>query len=670
MIHERINMARIRNGFFTTLLLVNAHGMTAESSEALGSDIAQLMALEVENTSSMKRSQPVNTTPASIFVLERADIESSGYTTIPELLKLIPGIDARRIDNNQWAVSIRSAASRFNTNIMVMLDGRNVGEANINGMYWEALDYPIDDIERIELVRGAAGSLWGNSANNGILNIITKHSLDTQGVKLAASVGSNVTGTQNLRVGGAIDDQVSYRLFASHRRANKSHQKIDNGQYIPLQDHADRYSIGGQFDYQYTEKSAIKAQYQSISIDNGVVNRGINPQTFGSVYTKDYSKINNDALNFRIDHHVDESLKLFSQISFADVSIRSLVSSNVYQSFSLNTAVNYQWTGGFLSAGLDVEKNNESIAYLHNVVGLQSKTYGLFLQNEHNVIDDKLKILLGIRWDYLAVYGVETSPNIRINYQHNKSNSLWGSLSIGNRIMASSDEEKQVSFVLPNDQVPIPTFITFNTKDAVEKARITELGYRYQGDKLSVNASFFYYDYRALINGEPEPTFYAQWPITQDITVPALVYRVNNKAQGSSSGGDLVALWRPSNDVTMTLGYSYIDYELAEQVGKIAFSPDDFHNTQFYTRVRYTINEQFTSQLLVKYVGSNSSFMSPSYATVDVAMNWTVNSHVKLTLAGQNLVNSHFVEYEKENELFTASSALGRNVSLFFSYQF
>jgi iron complex outermembrane receptor protein len=670
MTHERINMAKIRNGLFTTLLLIHAHGVTAESSEGLGSDIAHLMALEVESTSSMKRSQPVNTTPASIFVLERADIESSGYTTIPELLKLIPGIDARRIDNNQWAVSVRSAASRFNTNIMVMLDGRNVGEANINGMYWEALDYPIDDIERIELVRGAAGSLWGNSANNGILNIITKHSLDTQGVKIAASVGSNVTGTQNLRVGGAIDDQVSYRFFASHRKANKSHPKIDNGQYIPLQDHASRYSIGGQFDYQYTEKSAIKAQYQSISIDNGVVNRGINPQTFGSVYTKDYSKIDNDALNFRIDHNVDESLKLFSQLSFTDVSIRSLVSSNVYQSFSLNSAVNYQWTGGFLSAGLDVEKNNESIAYLDNVVVLQSKTYGLFLQNEHNIIDDKLNILLGIRWDYLAVYDVGASPNIRINYQHNKSNSLWGSLSIGNRIMASSDEEKQVSFVQPNDQVPIPTFITLNTKDAVEKATITELGYRYQGDKLNVNASFFYYDYRALINGEPEPTFYTQWPITQDITIPALVYSVNNKAQGSSSGGDLVALWQPSNDVTMTLGYSYIDYELADQVGKIAFSPDDFHNTQIYTQVRYAVNKQLTAQLLVKYVGSNSSFLSPSYYTVDFAINWHINSQLKFALSGQNLVNSHFVEYEKENELFTASSALGRNVSLFFSYQF
>jgi len=659
-------MAKQHYQLLCLLLGIHSYSIADEQSDELAIDMAKLMGLEVETTSSMKRSQPVNTTPASIFVLERADIELSGYTTIPELLKLIPGIDARRIDNNQWAVSVRSAASRFNTNVMVMLDGRNIGESNINGVYWEALDYPIDDIERIELVRGAAGSLWGNSANNGILNIITKHSLDTQGAKFTASVGTNVNGSQNLRFGSAINDELSFRVFGSHRKADDSHKK----QSVPLTDHADRYSIGGQFDYQFNEKSAAKLQYQSINIENGVVNRGVHPVTFRSTYNIDYSKIESEALNFRIDHSVDDSLKLFSQFSYTDFSLRSMVSSDIYESFTLSSALNYQWSGGFLSAGLDVEKNDETIAYLKNVVDLTSKSYGFFIQSEHYFNDDKLKVLLGIRWDYLSVYGIEASPNIRFNYQYNKANSLWGALSSGNRILVKSDEKKPISFVLPNDELPIPTFINLNTKDAIEEATITEFGYRYEGESINANASFFYHNYGTLINGDPEPVFYTQWPVAPEVTIPALIFTVGNKSNGTAYGGDIIATWRPNNAMNMTLGYSYINYQLDGQVGKIAFSPDDFHNTQIYTRVRYAIHDQLSSQVLIKYIGANSSFMSPSYYTVDVAFNWRVSEHLKLTLAGQNLANSHFVEYEKENELFTASSALGRNFSAFVSYQF
>jgi len=346
------------------------------------------------------------------------------------------------------------------------------------------------------------------------------------------------------------------------------------------------------------------------------------------------------------------------------------VSSDVYQSYTLNSALNYKWSGGFISAGLDAENNDETISYLRHVVDLTSKSYGLFLQSEHYYHDEKLKVLFGLRWDYLSAYGTQASPNIRFNYQYNKTSSFWGALSSGNRILVNSDDAKQISFVIPNDELPIPTLITLNTIDAIEEAKITELGYRYESEYLNANTSFFYHDYGTLINSDSQASFYAQWPVTAEVTIPALVFTVGNKAHGRAYGGDLIATWRPSNTLNMTLGYSYISYELVGKVGKIAFSPDDFHNWKVYSRVRYAINEKISSQFLIKYIGANSSFMSPSYYTVDLAINWRITDNLKFTLAGQNLANSHFVEYEKENELFTASSALGRNVSAFVSYQF
>jgi len=643
------------------LLLVTSTLATAQSTE-LENDLLKLMSLEVETTSAMKRSQPVNSTPASIFVLGRRDIELSGYTTLPELLKLIPGIDARRIDANQWAVSVRSAASRFNTNIMVMVDGRNIGAANINGIYWETLNYPVEDIERIELVRGAGGSLWGNSANNGILNIITKHSLDTQGAYVKLSLGDQVKQSQNVRFGGTINDQMSYRLFGFHRQGRRSHDKVIDGELVVANDHAHSYSFGGQYDYQYREKSAFKAQYQFSKIRNGVLNRGVDPINYGLTHVKDTGTFKVHTYNLRLDHHESQRLRLFAQLSYNDVSLVSDFSTDTYQSLVLNTATNYQWDSGLFSAGVDIENNQQRLSYLGSSLMLDANIYGLFVQNESYFFADKLKILLGVRWDKIKVYGSEASPNIRFNVNINQQQSLWGAYSKGNRIVATSDEAVDLKFVLPNTLSPIPSILIANTKDTIERASTLELGYRYAAGDFNLNVSLFDREYDSLFIGQPNTILIDQRPV--------LLTQISNKGTGSSRGGDLVATWQADNQLELMLGYSYISYHLDANERQIAFSPNNFTNAQWYARGHYAINENVSSQLLFKYIGDNASFGSPSYSIVDIAVHWQVNSRLKLSLSGLNLTNSAFVEFQNDAELFSASTAIGRSINVFLQYQF
>lgn len=632
---------------------------------ALENEMQKLMALEVDITTSMKRAQPLATTPASIFVLSKKEIARSGYTKIPELLKLIPGVDARRIDNNQWAVSVRSAASRFNSNLMVMVDGRNVSEPIINTIYWEALDYPVADIERIELVRGAAGSLWGNSANNGILNIITRHSLDTQGVHAKIGTGDPVRYNAELRYGGTINDTMSYRLFGMASEGKKSGNKLYLDRYFSqANDTHEKHSFGAHLDYQYDAKSALKFQYKRSSSENGILERAVDMTNFGLLYVPKIANIEQDTLNFRIDHSISDGIKLFSQLTYTDFESLTESSGSAYKSSTLNTAVNYRWAGGFLSTGIDIDKSEGSLFTAGGGTNLESTNSGVFLQNESYFFDDSLKILVGSRWDSHKVYGTEVSPNIRFNFSYSKWHSFWGSLSKGTRIMINSDENVSFMIAVPNmGEFGVFEIFRAQTADTIERARTAELGYRYERSDLLITLSLF------------ETKYYSQFIGYESIDMtngfPIRWLDADNSGTGRTQGADVVVKWEASDKLDAMFGYSILEHQLNGLVENTRpFSPQSFDNYQLFARGQYHFNEQLSGHVLFKHVSDNKAVDSKAYHTVDVALHWQVSQQLKLTLIGQNLADNSFVEFPKEVNLFGSSTAVGRSINVSGTYNF
>jgi len=661
----------------------------------LDSDLLKLMSLEVEMTSSMKRSQPVQSTPASIYVLERHDIELSGYTSLADLLMLIPGVDARRIDNNRWAVSVRSTASRFNSNLMVILDGRNVSEPTVNGIHWEALNYPSQDIERIELVRGAAGSLWGNSANNGILNIITRHSIDTQGADIKLSFGENGTHSAELRYGSTINDEISYRLYAMNNKTSSSHGKNYKGTYVPANDSRNIDTLGLQVDYQYGLKSSAKFQYHRSDGEAGITTRGIDPVDWGLNYNQQINRTTLDSANIKVAHHVNDDFKYFAQLSYTDSFAASKITQEAYKKWMLNTAVNYQWDGGFFSAGLDYEDNSGDLRSDGSIFILESMAYGAFFQNESYFLDDKLKVLIGVRWDVLELYGTEASPNIRFNYAYDQTQSVWGAYSRGNRIMINADDDAPLMFVTPNETLPIPNVSKIKPSNSIEHATSIEIGYRYKTSTLDFNVSLFSTEYDSLFvgnqscafvdlqtfsphgeidcatlglllasgglgSGQPTPTI-----------VPVQITVIENTGNGHANGVDVVASWQTSARLKTVVGYSKVKQDIDNLQGsQIALSPNKLDAEQMYMRLQYRMNNSVSMQLSSKHVGKNRSLRSASYNLIDFALHWNIHDDLRLTFAGENLANTAFVEFVKEEELFTASSAVGRNFNMFVRYRF
>ncbi len=158
--------------------------------------------MNIQVTSVSKKEQSLSKTGAAVFVITRSDIRRSGLRNIPDLLRMAPGVDVARIDANAWAISIRGFNYRYSTKVLVLVDGRTVYNPVFSGVYWDQQDVPLEDIERIEVIRGPGGTVWGANAVNGVINIITRSSQDTQGGLITAGTGSEESASGLVQYGG------------------------------------------------------------------------------------------------------------------------------------------------------------------------------------------------------------------------------------------------------------------------------------------------------------------------------------------------------------------------------------------------------------------------------------------------------------------------------------
>ena len=627
-------------------------------------ELMKLMSLEVQTTSAMKRSQSIDGTPASIFVLEHRDIEMSGYTRLPQLLKLLLGVDARQIDNNQWAISIRSAASRFNSNLLVMIDGQNVSDPIINGISWEALNYPVEDIERIELVRGPSGSLWGNSSNNGLLNIISRHSSDTQGIAVKASVGNKVQKVVDIRYGAMINDISSYRIFGGFVKGTSSLSKTEQEMSVLPNDHTRGHHLGGQLDVQYSEKSSFKAQVLQRENTDGITKRLTSPDTHRLVYEHGESYSDHLSYNIRIDHRFENGLTWYTQLFGNQVEWGIDGDDSSQDVFAFNTAANYAIAQHLISFGADYANNKGDFGGSSFNEKLSSVNRGVFLQDEILFFDKKFKLILANRWDYMPLFEHwESSPSVRFNYNINQQHSIWGAYAKGYRLLINADQDREFTASFPNDTNMTPLILRTHSKNAIDYSVSHEIGYRYSYDVFNINMSAFTSDLNSIFIGK----------ITGEVIdgIPTLVNTLVNEGKASHIGYEIALGWQITPEFNALFGYTYLNYDVAElDFLEVEVSGSDYKNKQFYARVQWSPLEDISLQLLAKHTSKHESFDTPAYNIIDLSINWRIQEQLTLSLIGQNMTNKRLVQFPSDDELFTASTALGPMVNVNLKYGF
>src|SRR3984957_16629254 len=189
----------------------------AQQTDANSSDDLKNLSLEqlgdVEVTTASKEPEEVWNTPAAIYVLTQEDIRRSGATNVPDILRLVPGVEVARIDSDHWAVGIRGFGSEFSKSVLVLIDGRSVYTPLFAGVYWELQNVLLEDVERIEVIRGPGGTIWGANAVNGVINIITKSTKDTHGALASVSGGNVDQGMGAFHYGGGNGRNFDFRIY-------------------------------------------------------------------------------------------------------------------------------------------------------------------------------------------------------------------------------------------------------------------------------------------------------------------------------------------------------------------------------------------------------------------------------------------------------------------------
>src|SRR4029077_7399479 len=181
-------------------------------------DLEDLMNVQV--TSVSKREQKNSTAGAAIYVIPQEDIRRSGATNIPDLLRMVPGVNVARVDHSNWAVSIRGFNNVYANKVLVLIDGRSVYHPAFSGVFWFAQDVPLEDIERIEVIRGPGGTVWGANAMNGVINIITKKATETRGGMVVGCGGNLDQGSGTVQYGGGLGKSTDDRFYTKYFNQN------------------------------------------------------------------------------------------------------------------------------------------------------------------------------------------------------------------------------------------------------------------------------------------------------------------------------------------------------------------------------------------------------------------------------------------------------------------
>ena len=613
-----------------------------------GASLEELMNVRVTTVSREERS--VGESPAAIFVVTPEMIRRSGATSIPEVLRMVPGISVGHIDSSKWGVSARGFNDRFANKLLVQVDGRTVYTPVNGGVYWDTVDYPFGDIERIEVIRGPGASVWGANAVNGIINIITKPAKETQGASVTIGGGTEDRGFASFRYGGALGDNFHYRIYGKWRENDRGFNL--NGD---AQDDWRTGRGGFRIDGKPNPDDTITFQgdyYHSMLGRRDFRAAPNSPPTFVRTNTEDEEPSGGDIL-FRWTHELGKDSNWVLQAYYDNSSRRGTAGSF---DFSVNTFdVDFQHQfplGERQKIVWGLEYRLTAMVFKGTAAGfdngfavgsspyLQRNLFSAFLQDEIQIFKDKLSLTLGSKFEHNEITGFEYQPTARLLWTPTKRQTIWAAVSRAVRTPTLIENDLAISTLptfLPNGGARFPRII--NNHDLLSESVIAyELGYRAQAtDKLSFDAALFYNRYDRLIvtqTGSPVVD-----PATGALILP--LNRTNNQT-ADNFGVELAATWKITDKWRLQGQYTFLQMNLHPSLSVERQSPQN----QFYLRSSWDLPGNVQFDIIGRYVDNLAGFTPgiPGYVTMDARLAWRPRERLEIAIVGQNLLDNHHPE--------------------------
>jgi iron complex outermembrane receptor protein len=572
---------------------------------------------QIEVTSVSKRAQPLNNAPAAIYVITREDIRRSGAITVPEMLRLAPNLQVAQVTASRYAITARGFNGGAADKLLVLVDGRSIYTPVASGVNWDLQEVPPENIDRIEVISGPGGTLWGANAVNGVINIITRKSSDTSGV-IAEIAGGNMEISGRLQYGGKIADNVTYRAYVGGFRhwdrnltgaganARDSWRKVQGGFRTDWEQGDDLITVQGDiFDGSEQQLATVD---EAISGHN-LLSRWTHAAGQSSMQVQAYY----DHIQLTIPNSLANYLDTF------DIQAQ--------HNFSLGKH-RIVWGGGYRVAS-DQFPTILSASQMVQFIP-ESRTFGLwnlFLQDSF-AVTDKLQLTAGLKIEKEPYTGVELMPNMRLSWAITDTSLLWAAASRAVRVPSRIDR----------DVTQRAGSILTLTGGNMQPVRVTayELGYRAQPlTNLSFSISAFYHVYPNLRSAEPTN---GNFP---------LVFA--NGMEGETYGVEFWANYGVTDWWRLTAGANWLQKDLRFKPGsfgvgglQIAGNDPDY---QLSLRSAMDLGRAISVNLDLRQIGALPAPASPAYAELNARIAWAPSSNLEVSVTGSNLLHAYHAEF-------------------------
>lgn len=607
--------------------------LLASSCIAQTPDLTDLSIEDLANvkvTSVSKKAESLFGAPAAIFVLTGEDIRRGGFTTLPEALRMVPGLYVAQINPHSWQISARGFGDLNNDKMLVLVDGRTVYTPLYGGVYWDALDMPLEDIDRIEVIRGPGGTLWGANAVNGVINIVLKNAEQTQGWEVSTSTDVDLGETATVQYGGQVDSEVKYRIFgkSAYRDAFSSPLGVE------LPSNFNLTQIGMRADWDTSSKDTIS--FEAGTYDG----RFRNTETFSNLRATDLLKGNNLLVHWKHTISDRSNLELLTYCDWytregTAGEMRNRCDVEFQHTHEFNARHSLVWGASFLSTADRITPDQVPL-----VPGSRrDDVVSGFAQYEFVIVPDHLKFLVGSKIDHNDYSGFEYQPQVRAAWTPTKLQTIW--TSVARAVRSPTRDESDLQIILPggaSNGVPFYIDVVGNPALQSEHLKAYELGYRYQQvPALSLDLALYYNDYSNLIT-EPQAH-----PVANSILLQTTFL---NAGRAQTHGAELSVQWRPVRHWTLSPGIT----ELRGSPNAAAVSPRHEFNVQ--SRVDLPHRLEFDSGLYhysALPVQASQAFGIPAAGVatlnrVDLGASWHATSQWTFAIWGRNLLSEQHVE--------------------------
>lgn len=606
--------------------------------------------MNIEVTSVSKKPQKQADVAAALSVITNEDIRKWGVTNIPDALRRVPGVQVARIDSNKWAITTRGSNSRFANKLLVLIDGRSVYTPLFAGVYWDMQDVVLEDIDRIEVIRGPGGTLWGANAVNGVINIITRSAADTQGTLISASAGNEVRGSGTVRHGGKLKNGGNYRVYAKYTSNDEGEvsRTLDPG-FGLTETHDDWESgqVGFRMDWNSGDGDGFTVQGDLSSGHAGQltlepVDGG--PGTIPNPVVDDTDLAAGNVL-FRWTRVLSDTSDFALQAYFDHVSRNGLILDEDRDTIDIDfqhhfvPRENHDFLWGLAFRHIEDESDNNPTFGL-DPDDREVDLFSAFVQDEISIRED-LQLTVGSKFEHNDLTGFEVQPNARLAWAMKDDQTVWGAVSRAVRTPARGEHDVMLrQLVDPLLDPGIPVIVTGDDDFDSEELIAYELGYRLYRSNWSLDVTGFFYDYmdlRTLDMGMPGPT---------------LPFPFRNDMEGEVSGIELAGQWqvRPGWRINGNYSYLAMDFDLKSgSVDAPSLSAEDGSPTgmaSLWTSLDLT--NRVTLDAALRYVGSVEVFgFDPvdSYVELDARLGWKPRAGLEFSLVGQNLLDSRHAEF-------------------------